>query len=145
MLICSRRTLIFIRRIHFNTLNAIQRRAIRLIGDPTLTNTFNSLSHRRSISALSLFYRYYHGFCSDEIKSIIPPKASFARNTRLSKIQHPYALKLDTNSTNAFAFSFIPITSRDWNSHPSAVFPTTYNLQSFKASIHKYLRLLPNP
>ena len=60
-----------------NTLDAIQRRAIRLIGDPALTDTLDSLVHRRSVSALSLFYRYYHGFCSDEIKSIIPPKASF--------------------------------------------------------------------
>ena len=81
----------------------------RLIGDPALTDTLDSLAYRRSVSALSLFYRYQHGFCSDEIKSIIPPNASFARNTRFSKIQHPYALKLDTNRTN----SFIPMTSRD--------------------------------
>ena len=125
-----------------NTLDAIQRRAIRLIGDPALTDTLDSLAHRRSASALSLFYRYYPGYCSDEIKSIIPPKAWFARN---SKTQHPYALKLDTNRTNAFTNSFIPMTSRDWNSLPPTVFPTTYNLQSFKTSIHRYLRLLPNP
>ena len=72
-------------------------------------------------------------------------EASFARNTRFSKIQHPYELKLDTNRTNAFANSFIPMTSREWNSLPPTVFPTTYNLQSFKTSIHRYLRLLPNP
>ena len=128
-----------------NTLDAIQRRAIRLIGGPALTDTHHSLAHRRSVSALSLFYRYYHGFCFDEIKSIIPPKASFARNTRFSKIQHSNALKLDINQTNAFANSFIPMTSRDWNSLPPTVFPTTYNLQSFKTSTHRYLRLLPNP
>ena len=62
-------------------LDAIQRRAIRQIGDPALTDTLDSLAHRRSVSALSLFYRYYHGFCSDEIKSIIPPKVSFVQNT----------------------------------------------------------------
>ena len=94
-------------------MDAIQRRAIRRIGDPTLTDTLDSLAHRRSVSALSLFYRC---FCSDEIKSILPPKASFARNTRFSKSQHLYALKLDTNRTNAFANSFIPMTSRNWNS-----------------------------
>ena len=129
-----------------NTFNAIQRRAIRLIGEPALTDTLDSLAHRRSVSALFLFYRYYHGSCSDEIKSIIPPKASFRRNTRFSKTQHPYALKLDTNRTNAFVNSFILMTSRDWNSLPPTVFPTTYNLKSFKASIQRrYLRLLPNP
>ena len=71
------------------------------------------------------FYRYYHRFCFDEIKSIIPPKASFARNTRFCKIQHPYALKLDTDHTNAFANSFVPMTSRDWNSLPLTIFPVT--------------------
>ena len=75
---------------HLNTLDAIQRRAIRLISDPAITDTLDFLAHRRSVSALSLFYRYYYGFCSDEIKSIILPKASFSRNTRFSKIQHPY-------------------------------------------------------
>ena len=53
-----------------------------------------------------IFYRYNHGIYSDEIKSIISPKASFSWNTRFTKIQHPYAHKLDTNRTNAFANSF---------------------------------------
>ena len=84
----------------------------------------------------------YHDFCSDEINSIIPPKASFARNTRFSKSQHPKALKLDTNRTNAFANSFIPMTSRDWCYLPPTVFPVTYNLQSFKTRNHEYLQPL---
>lgn len=42
------------------------------------------------------------------IKRKIPPKASIARN-----IQHPFAIKLDTNRTNNFTNSFIPMTSRD--------------------------------
>ena len=84
------------------------------------------------------FYRYYHGFGSKEIKSIIPLKASFVRNTRFSRTQHPHALKLDTNRTNAFANSFIPMTSIDWNSLPLTVFSATYNLQSFKIHIHEH-------
>ena len=63
------------------TLDAIQKRAIKLIGDPALTNSLDSLAHRTTISALSLYYRYYHGVCSVELKSIIPPKAHFTRNT----------------------------------------------------------------
>ena len=62
------------------TLDAIQKRAIELIGDPALTNSLDSLAHRRTVSALSLYYRYYHGVCSVELKSIIPPKALFTRN-----------------------------------------------------------------
>ena len=40
------------------TLDAIQKREIKLIGDPALTNSLDSMSHRRTISALSLYYRY---------------------------------------------------------------------------------------
>ena len=57
------------------TLDTIQKRAIRLIDDSSLTD---SLAHRRNVSALSLYYRYYHGRCSDELKSVIPHKACFA-------------------------------------------------------------------
>ena len=126
-------------------LDAIQKRAIKLIGDPTLTNSLDSLAHRRTTSTLSLYYRYYRGVCSVELKSIIPSKAVFTRNTRFSNAQHPFAVKLDKNRTGAFANSFIPMTSRDWNSLPATVFPATYNLQLFKTRIHKHLQLLPSP
>ena len=68
-----------------------------------------------------------------------PPKALFTRNTRFSNVQHPFAVKLDKNRTSAFANSFIPLTSRDWNSLPATVFPATYNLQLFKTRIHRHL------
>ena len=105
------------------TLAGIQRRAIRLIGDPALTNALDSLAHCSTVFALCFFKRfiYRYGVCSDDIQSIIPSKASFARNTRFSMIQHHYAIKLETNRTNAFANS-IPMTSRDWNLLPPSVF-----------------------
>ena len=53
---------------------------------------YESLAHRRTISALSLYYRYYRDVCSVELKSIIPPKAVFTRNTRFSNTQHPFAV-----------------------------------------------------
>ena len=46
-------------------LDSIQRRAVRLINDPNLTRRLPSLQHRRSVGDLSLFYRYFHGLCSD--------------------------------------------------------------------------------
>nr|CAH7725917.1 unnamed protein product [Callosobruchus chinensis] len=54
-------------------LDAVQRRTIRLIGDPALTCHLQPLSHRRTVGDLSLFYRYSNGFCSTELTSIIPP------------------------------------------------------------------------
>ena len=73
------------------SLDTIQKRAIRLIDDSALTD---SLAHRRNVSALSLYYRYYHGRCYDELKSVIPPKACFARSTRFADSQHSFAIKL---------------------------------------------------
>nr|CAH7742441.1 unnamed protein product [Callosobruchus chinensis] len=54
-------------------LDAVQRRAIRLIGDPVLTCHLQPPSRRRAVDDFSLFYRYSNEFCSSELTSIIPP------------------------------------------------------------------------
>ena len=52
----------------FTTLVAIQMRMVRLIANNSIiTNTLDSLSHRRNASALSHYYRNYPGFCSDKV------------------------------------------------------------------------------
>ena len=77
-------------------LDAIQKRTIKLIGDSALINSLDSLAHRRTISALSLYYIYI----MVSVQSIIPPKALFTRNTRFSNAQHPFAVKLNKNRNN---------------------------------------------
>nr|CAH7715492.1 unnamed protein product [Callosobruchus chinensis] len=52
-------------------LYAVQKRAIRLIGDPVLKCHLQPLSHRRAVGDLSLFCQYSNGFCSAELTSII--------------------------------------------------------------------------
>ena len=92
----------------------------------------DSLAHRRNVSALSLYYRYYHGRCSDELKSVILPKACFPRNRRFADSQHSFAVKLEKCRTTSFANTFVPMTSKNWNSFPASTFLSTYNLQTFK-------------
>nr|CAH7716580.1 unnamed protein product [Callosobruchus chinensis] len=77
-------------------LDAVQRRAIRLIGDPALTSHLQPLSHRRAVGDLSLFYRYSNKFCSSELTSIIPPLSKPARFTLGSRVGclHQYLLSL---------------------------------------------------
>nr|CAH7734527.1 unnamed protein product [Callosobruchus chinensis] len=83
-------------------LDAVQRRAIRLIGDPALTCHLQPLSHRRAVGDLSLFYRYSNGFCSSELTSIIPPLSKPARCTRGTSSSHPKAVVLhELNDTTA--------------------------------------------
>ena len=79
-------------------------------------DSLDSLAHRINVSALSLYYRYYYGRCSDELKSIIPPKACFARSTRFADSQHSFAVKVDKCRTTSFSNTFVPMTSRNWNS-----------------------------
>ena len=45
-------------------LDRVHSKAIRLINNPNLTNSLQSLSHRCLVADLSIFYRYFHGYCS---------------------------------------------------------------------------------
>ena len=121
-------------------LDSIQKRAVRLIGDPELTNNLESLEHRRRVCDLTLFYRYFHGKCSADIASSIPPRAVYGRNTRRTTTSHPYVVQLSTPRTTLFKNSFIWRTSSLWNDLPEIVFPSEYNLQKFKTNVNRYFR-----
>nr|CAH7724484.1 unnamed protein product [Callosobruchus chinensis] len=85
-------------------LDAVQRRAIRLIGDPAFTCHLQPLSHRRAVGDLSLFYRYSNGFCSSELTSIILPLSKPARCTRGTSSSHPrrsFSIHQEPNDTSA--------------------------------------------
>ena len=90
----------------------------------------NSLAHRRNVSALSLFYRYYHDRCFDELKSVIRPKECLARSTHFVDSQHTFAVKLENFQASSFANMFVPTASRNWKSLPASVFLNIYNLQN---------------
>lgn len=118
-------------------LDSIQRRAIRLINDPALTQKLPSLAHRRAVGDLSLFYRYYHGLCSDELSSIVPPPAVPNRSTRGTDRMHPFTVEFTKFRTLCYSRSFIPRTSKLWNTLPAHVFPSPPSLQTFKTRINK--------
>ena len=65
--------------------------------------------------------------------------------TRLIKRWKIHIIKRKKDFWYKLANSFIPVASGDWNSLPLSVFTTTYNLQSFKTHIYRYLLLRPNP
>nr|CAH7747813.1 unnamed protein product [Callosobruchus chinensis] len=76
-----------------SVLNGVQRRAIRLIGDPALT--FSPV--RCAVGDLSLFYRCSNGFCSSKLTSIIPSLSKPARYTCRTCSCHPKAVVLHTS------------------------------------------------
>nr|CAH7734885.1 unnamed protein product [Callosobruchus chinensis] len=85
-------------------LDAVQRRAIRLIGDPALTCHLQPLSHRRAVGDLSLFYRYSNGFCSYELTSIIcrsPSQLDAHAELLLLTPRRSFFIHQEPNDTNA--------------------------------------------
>ena len=115
----------------------VQPKAIHLINNSSLTNSLESLSHRRLVADLSIFYRYFYEHCSLETKNIIPDPVRRAQTTRSSTHLHPFQVTLLNPRTLARKSSFTPRASQVWNSLPSTIFPESYNLLSFKSIINK--------
>ena len=118
-------------------LDRVHSKAIRLINKPNLTDSLQSLSHRRLVADLSIPYRYFHGHYSQEIKNIIPDPVRHVRTTRSSTYSRPFQTKLPNPRILAHKSPFIPRTSQLWNSLPPATFPESYNLSSFASNINK--------
>ena len=104
-------------------LDRVQSKAIRLINNPILTNSLQSLPHRRLVADLSIFYRYFHGHCSQEIKNIIPDTVRRIRTTRSSTYSHPFQVTLPKQRTLSHKSFLIPRTFQLWNSLPPTIFP----------------------
>ena len=121
-------------------LDRVESKAIRLIASPPLTDSLPSLSCRRDVASLALFYKYHFGHCSAELSRCVPPPLARPRATRQSVQSHSYAVQLQNSRIERYSRSFFPATSVLWNNLPQAVFPSQYNLQSFKCNINRLLR-----
>merc|ERR1712002_586960 len=121
-------------------LDRVESKAIRLINDPSLTSSLDSLSLRRKVASLSLLHRYYFGRCSLELANCIPPTLERPRNTRQASNAHRYCVSIANLRINSFNNCFFPSTSKLWNSLPESVFPNLYNLSSFKRQVYHPLR-----
>ena len=80
-------------------LDKVQSKAIRLSNNANLTKSLQPLSHRRLVGDISIFYRYFHGHCSQEIREIIPVPLRHVRTTRSSTHSHPFQVSLPNPQT----------------------------------------------
>ena len=97
-------------------LDGFQSKTTCLINNPNLTNSLQSLFHRRLVADLSIFYRYFHGHFSQDIKNVITDTVMHVRSTRSSTYSHPFQVTLPNPRTLAHKTSFIPRTSQLQNS-----------------------------
>ncbi|KAL7640936.1 UNVERIFIED_CONTAM: hypothetical protein RMT77_008073 [Armadillidium vulgare] len=126
---------------HTALLEKMESRAFRLINSTALTNSLQSLSARRIVASLSLYYRYYNGHCSSELSRRIPPPLRRARATRLSTQSHPLSVQLSDHRLKSYALSYMYSTGKVWNTLPSSIFPTSYDLHTFKRRVSGYVGL----
>ena len=95
------------------------------------------LSYHRLVGDLSIFHRYFHGHCSQEIRDTIPVPLRRVRTTRSSTHSYPFQVSLPTPRTLSNKSSFIPRTCNLWNVLASSCFPESYSLPSFESKINK--------
>ncbi|XP_045493438.1 uncharacterized protein LOC123692709 [Colias croceus] len=121
-------------------LDRVQRRAVRMIGDPRISDRLDPLALRRDIASLCVFYRIYHGECSNELFELIPAAEFHHRTARHKANFHAHHLDRWRTSTVRFSRHFFPRTTTLWNSLPSSVFPHMYDIDLFKKRAYTHLR-----
>ncbi|KAL7631614.1 UNVERIFIED_CONTAM: hypothetical protein RMT77_018082 [Armadillidium vulgare] len=126
---------------HRALLEKVESRAFRLSNSPALTNSLQSLSAHRNVAPLSLYYRYYKAHCSSELSRRIPPPLRRVRATRLSTQSHPFPVKLSDPRLNRYAQSYMYATGKVWNTLPLSIFPTSYDLATFKCRVSGHVGL----
>ncbi|MPC29407.1 hypothetical protein E2C01_022637 [Portunus trituberculatus] len=117
----------------------VESKALRRINSPPLTDCLQSLSHRRNVTSLSIFLRYFQANCSIDLANCIPPLFLRPRCTKLSSSFHPYSAQPSNTRVNQYSQSFIPFPDKLWISLPASVFPSSYDLTSFKREVSGHL------
>ena len=94
-----------------------------------------------SCTDASIFYRYFNGHCSQEIRDIIPLLLRRVRTTRSSTHSHPFQVSLPTSRALSHRSSFIPRTC-NFLERLAFLSPTTCHLSNLR-SINLILSLYP--
>ena len=63
---------------YLDLLDKLQKRICRIVG-PSLAASLEPLAHRRNVTSLRLFNRYYFGRCSSELVQLVPLSTGFLK------------------------------------------------------------------
>ena len=120
---------------HLQLLDKVESKAFHLINSPILTDNLQTLSERRSVATLSLFYRYYNKHCSSELANHVGKSYKPVRETRWTSSVHSHIIRPFCPRLNICKRSFLYRSVSMWNTLPSDVFPALYNINIFKRRV----------
>ena len=119
---------------YLELLEKLQKRICRTFG-PSHAPSLEPSVHRRNMTSLSFFCRYYFGRCSSELAQLVPLPFSRGRSTCYSDRLHDFSVTIPRCYKDVYVNSFFPRTTKLWNSLPIECFPLTYDLSGFKSRI----------
>ena len=92
----------------------------------------SSIESQENVASLCVFYRHIFLQPSIELADTLPSEALSMRATISSESGHPYCERIPRSKTELYLNSYIPRTSRLWNSLPASAFPASPNMTAFK-------------
>ena len=110
---------------------------VRLFG-PSLTASLEPLSHRRNVTSLSLFYRYYLSRCLSELTQLVRLHYSRGRCTCYSDKLYDFSVTIPCYS-HVYVNSFFPSRVSFWNCLPIKCFHLTFDLNGFNSKVNGHI------
>ena len=119
-----------------NTLDRIQVRAIRILGDAEGIK-LQSLAHRRGVAAMCVMHRLINREAPSPLHSLIPQETQHQRISRRNRFPPAFVIpKISASQPDYWTRSCIPLLTRGWN---TAIPPATRlisNAQRFKLTVN---------
>ncbi|MPC30754.1 hypothetical protein E2C01_024023 [Portunus trituberculatus] len=72
------------------------------------------------------------------LTACLPPPAALLHKA-FSSSSHSYSVQLSNTRVNQYSQLFILFSGKLWNSLPASVFPSSYDLTSFKREVSRHL------
>ena len=126
---------------HLSWLHAVETKAFRIIGISRgeAESLGLSLSHRRQVGGLSVFFCVLNGLAPSALSAICPHQISAGCSRSAN---NPLLVKLPKSRITAHLHSFIPLFPHLWNKLPHSV-QSHSSLQAFKTDVHHHLLSCP--
>ena len=105
----------------------------------SLAASLEPLAHRRNVTSLSLFYRYYFGKCYSELTQLLLLPFSRGRFIRYSDRLDDISVTIPRYYKDVYVNSFFPRTARLWNFLHIECISLIYDLSGLNSRTERHL------